>query len=226
VAKSAKPKRKAKPAKTAALKRAILTVVHGTNPRVWTVEDLMAATQCTDQELLSRCCDELIDDGHLRPKLLPLPLTPEEVAQIKAEKERQRRWGRELDRAQAIRDGLIPPPKLARVTERQEEPASQSQPQQAQPQSSPATPERQSQPRVKPKAKVGAERDYDRDAIRWVAKELPESGTDKHRSWFYQRVRDECSNKRPVVKTPANDRTMGRIISDLYFGPKVSSSQD
>jgi hypothetical protein len=109
------------------------------------------------------------------------------------------------------------------------EPAPQSQPPQPQSQpqpQTPATPERQSQSRAKPKARVGAERDYDRDAIRRVAKGLPESGTDEHRSWFYDRVRNACDLNRPVITTPANDRTMSRIIGDLYFGPKASSSRN
>ena len=59
--------------------------MHGTRPRVWTVEALMAATQCTDQELLSRCCCELVDDGHLRPKLLPLRLTREQMAEMRTQ---------------------------------------------------------------------------------------------------------------------------------------------
>jgi hypothetical protein len=107
--KAKRPKAKAErvkptPAKTV-LKRAILTAIRGTS-RVWTVEDLMAATQCTDQELLNRCCDELIDDGHLRSKLLPLRLTPEQAAEIAKTEEESRRRSREIDNANAIRDGL------------------------------------------------------------------------------------------------------------------------
>jgi hypothetical protein len=107
--KAKRPKAKAErvkstPAKTV-LKRAILTAIRGTS-RVWTVEDLMAATQCTDQELLNRCCDELIDDGHLRPKLLPLRLMPEQAAEIAKAEEESRRRSREIDRANTIRDGL------------------------------------------------------------------------------------------------------------------------
>jgi hypothetical protein len=124
--------------------------------------------------------------------------------------------GKVLDRAAALeRYGWRPKVK----------PASQLQPQQPQaPQ--PAMPELQSQPRAKPKARVGAERDYDYDDIRRVARELLGTGTDKHRSWFYERVRNACKLKRPVIRTPANDRTMSRIIGDLYSTPKASPSQD
>ena len=89
-----------RPAKTANnLKRAILTAIRGAGLRTWTAEDLMAATQCSDRDLLIRCCTDI-------GLPLLLPLTPEEVVAFKAGQERQRREGREIDRALAIRDGL------------------------------------------------------------------------------------------------------------------------
>jgi hypothetical protein len=173
-------------------------------------------------------------------------LTPEEQANLEGLRQAEEKFkeqaklqaklwpGRDPDLLVEARKALsreMRPPRLEPTPQLQPpQPQSQPQPQtsevQPQPQTSPATPERQSQPRAKPKARVGAERAYDYDAIWWVAKELPESGTDQHQSWFYDRVRDECKLKRPVIKTPTNDRTMSRIIGDLYFGPKVSSSQD
>jgi hypothetical protein len=169
-------------------------------------------------------------------------LTPEEQANLKGLRQKEEKFkeqaklqaklwpGRDPDLLVEARKALgreMRPPKLEPAPQSPKpEPASQSQPQQAQPQTSPAAPELQSQPRAKPKARVGAERAYNRDDIRRVAKQLPESGTDQHRSWFYERVRGACELERPVITTPANDRTMGRIIGDLYFGPKASSSQD
>jgi hypothetical protein len=89
-----------RPAKTANnLKRAVLTAIRGAGLRTWTAEDLMAATQCSDRDLLIRCCADI-------GLPLLLPLTPEEVVAFKAGQERQRREGREIDRALAIRDGL------------------------------------------------------------------------------------------------------------------------
>jgi hypothetical protein len=61
---------------------------------------------------------------------------------------------------------------------------------------------------------------YPHGDIRAVAKEAAKDGCDKHRSWFYGRVRDMCRIHRPRIRTPANDRTMGRIIGDLYHRPK------
>jgi hypothetical protein len=176
-------------------------------------------------------------------------LTPEEQANLKGLRQKEEKFkeqaklqaklwpGRDPDLLAEARKALsreMRPPRLEPAPQPQSpQPQSQPQPQtpvtpevQPQPQTPPVTPARQSQPKAKPKAKVGAERDYDRDAIRRVAKELPESGTDQHRSWFYDRVRDACKLERPVITTPANDRTMGRIIGDLYSGPKASSSQD
>jgi len=73
----------------------------------------------------------------------------------------------------------------------------------------------------KPKHKTNRESDYPREAIRAVAEEaLAKNGPDKHRSWFYDRVRELCRQRQPRIKAPANDRTMGRIISDLYHRPK------
>jgi hypothetical protein len=48
------------------LKRNILAAMHGTAPRIWEVEDLMAATACTNREFVERCCDELTKEGQLR----------------------------------------------------------------------------------------------------------------------------------------------------------------
>jgi hypothetical protein len=60
----------------------------------------------------------------------------------------------------------------------------------------------------------GAERTYPYEAIRRVAEELPRP-LDKHRSWFFERVRNTCKAQ-GIKPVPANDRTMGRIIGDLY----------
>jgi len=66
----------------------------------------------------------------------------------------------------------------------------------------------------KPKARPGAERTYDHDAIRTVAKDVLTTGGDDRRAWFYERVRNLCRERH--IKTPDNDRSMGRIIGDLY----------
>jgi hypothetical protein len=70
--------------------------------------------------------------------------------------------------------------------------------------------------RAKSKRRQEAERDYPYNDIRGVAVEALKIGTDEHRAWFYARVREMCRQHRPRIRTPANDRTMGRIIGDLY----------
>jgi len=80
----------------------------------------------------------------------------------------------------------------------------------------PALPKSKS--KSKRKVRSGAEPTYDRDAIRAVAKEA--GGHDKHRAWFYERVRDLCRVHQPRIKAPGSDRTMGRYVGDLYRGPK------
>jgi hypothetical protein len=166
-------------------------------------------------------------------------LTPEEQANLKGLRQAEEKfkeqaeeraklwpWPADFDWAEA-RKALsreMRPPKLG--------PAPQSQPQQAQSQPPPATPEvqpqppeLQSQPKARPKARVGAERAYDYEAIRAVAKDFP-AVSNEPKAWWFERVRGECGRKRPAIKTPANDRHMGRIIGDLYSAPKATPSQD
>jgi hypothetical protein len=61
---------------------------------------------------------------------------------------------------------------------------------------------------------------YSHEDIRAVAEQAAKDGRDAHRSWFFDRVRELCRQRRPRIPTPANDRTMGRIIGDLYQSPK------
>jgi len=75
----------------------------------------------------------------------------------------------------------------------------------------------------KPKRTAKREPDYPRDAIRAIAEEALKKGRDEHRSWFYDRVRELC--RQPRIKAPASDRTMGRIIGDLYPPPKRTASR-
>ena len=75
-------------------------------------------------------------------------------------------------------------------------------------------------PKSKRKARQGVERDYPYDKIRTVALEALRTGTDERRICFYNRVREICRQHRPRIRTPANDRTMGRIIGDLYQNTK------
>jgi hypothetical protein len=57
----------------------------------------------------------------------------------------------------------------------------------------------------------GSPREYDRDAITDVARNLArEKGVDDHLDPFWKRVRHECKNKRPRIKTPK--RNLMRII--------------
>jgi hypothetical protein len=68
----------------------------------------------------------------------------------------------------------------------------------------------------------GSPREWDYEGIRAVAKEVREEGIDQTRVWFYNRVREVCAGKRPRIKTPdpENNRSMTRIIGDLYRAPK------
>jgi len=68
----------------------------------------------------------------------------------------------------------------------------------------------------KHKARQGAEPQFDRPALRDIAEEARKAGPDKHRAWFYDRVRGLCREHRPPIKAPTSDRTMGRYIGDLY----------
>jgi hypothetical protein len=61
---------------------------------------------------------------------------------------------------------------------------------------------------------------YPHAAIRAIAEQAAKDGRDDHRSWFYDRVRGLCRAQRPPIEAPASDRTMGRIIGDLYQPPK------
>jgi hypothetical protein len=77
-------------------------------------------------------------------------------------------------------------------------------------------------PKIAGKRARGAERTYDREAIRGVAKEFP-AAPGEPKSWWFDRVREECRHKRPVIKTPKNDRTMARIVGDLYAPPPAEA---
>jgi hypothetical protein len=134
--------------------------------------------------------------------------TPEEVEYIK----KQDQWlgdaGRALDRAAAIRDGLLAPP-WYRPSDKPP-PKSPTKPKTA----TPAIAEAAKTEAPKPKLKRGAPRDYEHNNIIAVAQEL--EGVDSSRNRFFDRVREACKTCRPVVITPKNNRTMDRIIGDLY----------
>jgi hypothetical protein len=114
----------------------------------------------------------------------PYELPPLTPEQLR-EQQDSRKARKAIDRYIAIRDNQIPPPW-------QSQPAARS----------------------KSKAGPGAERQYEHGRIRAVAKEVRKTGTDEHRSWFYDRVRETCRVRH--IKAPKNNRTMGRIIGDLY----------
>jgi hypothetical protein len=130
--------------------------------------------------------------------------TPEEVEYVK----KQDQWlgdaARALDRAAAIRDGLLAPPWYRPSDKPPTKPKT----------ATPAIAKAAKTEALKPKLKRGAPRDYEHDNILAVAQEL--KGVDSSRNRFFNRVREACKTCRPVVITPKNNRTMDRIIGDLY----------
>src|SRR5207237_306478 len=46
-----------------ALKCHLLWTIRGTGTKIWTVNALMQEVDCTDRDLLLRCCQELADEG-------------------------------------------------------------------------------------------------------------------------------------------------------------------
>jgi hypothetical protein len=118
---------------------------------------------------------------------------PAAKAKAQAEKELHERFAKRMAHRAAVRDGLLPPPWMD-VAKRPS--------------------------KSKRKVRPGAGAIYDRSAIRAVAEEARKVGQDAHRSWFYERVRELCRQHQPRIKTPANRRTMGRIVGDLYVPPK------
>jgi len=70
--------------------------------------------------------------------------------------------------------------------------------------------------KAKTKAKRGAERKYSYKAIQDLAREKLAAGAYEHRSWFYESVRQAGKDHRPRVTVPKSDRTLGRIIDDLF----------
>jgi hypothetical protein len=69
---------------------------------------------------------------------------------------------------------------------------------------------------INAKGNRGAERTYDHDAIQDLARERLKTEPDKHRSWFYEGIRNAGRDCRPRVRVPESDRTLGRIVDDLY----------
>jgi hypothetical protein len=209
-AKRSKPKRaKSKPAKTA-LNRAILTAIRGTS-RIWTVEDLMVATQCTDQELLNCCCDELINDGHLRPKLLPLRLTPEQVAEITKTEEESRRRRCELDDANAIRDGLRERrAETGKVLDRAAALEKWGPPPSA-PVPPPSPPKK-----TKKAAAVGRPLTHNYSTIQRIAGDVAEKELESVKA-FFRAVRNQCKNE---GEPPPGDTLLKKLARPLYKRPK------
>jgi hypothetical protein len=56
-----------------------------------------------------------------------------------------------------------------------------------------------------------------------VAEDTAKGGIDGHQSWFFDRVREICGQRRPRIKVPHNNRTMARIIGPIYKRAKLLS---
>jgi len=75
------------------------------------------------------------------------------------------------------------------------------------------------------KSPAGASRTYNYAAIISVAENLAGGRLDDRQSWFFDRVRDACDRQRPRVEVPSDNRTMGRIIGDVYKRAKNITSR-
>jgi hypothetical protein len=65
--------------------------------------------------------------------------------------------------------------------------------------------------------RLGRPREYDHDAITKVAEDLArETGVDDDLDPFCVRVRNECKNKRPPIKTPKSRSQMRKICRPIW----------
>jgi hypothetical protein len=70
----------------------------------------------------------------------------------------------------------------------------------------------------------GRPREYDHDAITKVAEDLArETGVDDDLDPFCVRVRNECKNKRPRIKTPKSRSQMRKICRLTWEGARVDN---
>jgi hypothetical protein len=61
---------------------------------------------------------------------------------------------------------------------------------------------------------VGHPKEYDYDQIRSVGKDLLAIGVDRRQAGFFERVRNDCEERR--ILTPSDNRGMTRIVGELY----------
>jgi hypothetical protein len=72
----------------------------------------------------------------------------------------------------------------------------------------------------------GREREYAYEPIQEVARDAIKRGVDDLKSTFFDRVRHECGERRPRIRTPDDDRTMGRIVGAIYDAAKARADAD
>jgi hypothetical protein len=73
------------------------------------------------------------------------------------------------------------------------------------------------------KSPAGSPRDYEYADIVAVAEDAAKVGVDYHQSWFFDRVREICGQRRPHIRVPQDNRTMARIIGQIYKRAKLLS---
>jgi hypothetical protein len=73
------------------------------------------------------------------------------------------------------------------------------------------------------KSPAGSPRDYEYADIVAVAEDAAKVRVDDRQSWFFDRVREMCGQRRPRIKVPDDNRTMARIIGPIYKRAKLLS---
>ncbi len=71
------------------------------------------------------------------------------------------------------------------------------------------------------KSPAGSPRGYVYADIVAVAEDAAKNGVDDRQAWFFGRVRDLCGLRRPRIKVPTGNRTMARIIGQIYKRAKL-----
>jgi hypothetical protein len=130
------------------------------------------------------------------------------VSKPTAEGQRLKDAARRIDRANAIRDGLIAPPWRAKP-----EPEPSTSP------SFTTPPVMERQPRSTRSKSMGAPRDYDHDGIIAVARELIALGVDDMLTMFRDRVMDALPHQRPPIKPPSRSHLL-RLVRPIYNAAK------